>query len=263
MQRLLNGDIQKCRTDADEHQSGIVYLAISLLTHTQAFGGKGGGFFPLALNSPATLWSGLVGGTHIVNKCLIIGKINAGDIPVILGRPIDHLPNHIHHCGGADFDLVFLLTLRLGVRLGRFVRRGFFPGALAHVGGADRAGGVHKVEEVGFILVAFFIQRLVVVDDDVESVAVPVLHGDELLVGVLVIEQVAGDGVAVLDKARPRLRGDFLARAGLIVGGLGGGLGSGGTLPAAACAVGAGLGRCAFCKRIPVRLTTSSAQLTT
>ena len=43
MQRLLNGDIQKCRTDADEHQSGIVYLAISLLTHTQAFGGKGGG----------------------------------------------------------------------------------------------------------------------------------------------------------------------------------------------------------------------------
>ncbi len=119
MQRLLNGDIQKCRTDADEHQSGIVYLAISLLTHTQAFGGKGSGFFAAVL------------------------------------------------------------------------------------GQRSKVGGVHKVEEVGFILVAFFIQRLVVVDDDVESVAVPVLHGDELLVGVLVIEQVAGDGVAVLDKAVP------------------------------------------------------------
>ena len=38
--------------------------------------------------------------------------------------------------------------------------------------------------------------------------AVPGFHRDELLVGVLVIEQVAGDGAAVLGKARPFLNGD-------------------------------------------------------
>ena len=75
-------------------------------------------WFFLAFNRLPTLRRRSVGGADIIDKRIILGKINAGDIPAILGRPVGHLADHIHHSGDTNLNLVFLLTLRLGERHG-------------------------------------------------------------------------------------------------------------------------------------------------
>ena len=111
----------KCRTDIFRCQPGIVYLVINLLCiirYRISGKGSGGCFLLLALDRPSAFRRRSVGGTDIIDKSIILGKINAGDIPIILGRPVCHLADHVHHSGGTNLNLVFLLTLRLGERHG-------------------------------------------------------------------------------------------------------------------------------------------------
>ena len=49
-----------------------------------------------------------------IHDALLFGKVNTGDVPIILGMPVHQLSNQIHHRGVADFDLCFLFALRLG-----------------------------------------------------------------------------------------------------------------------------------------------------
>ena len=92
-------------------------------------------------------------------------------------------------------------------------RRAFFrAGAhrLFHASGLRRSqqiGLVHHAEKVGFVLFALLVHGLVVVNDDIEGAAAAGLDGDKLLVGVLVIEQIAGHKVALLGKALAGLNG--------------------------------------------------------
>ena len=57
---------------------------------------------------------------------------------------------------------------------------------------------VHHVQEVSLILFLILVDGRIVVDHDIEGVAVFRLNGDELLVGGFVIQQVAGGGVALI-----------------------------------------------------------------
>ena len=97
-------------------------------------------------------------------------------------------------------------------------RRAFFrAGAdrLLHPGGlgcGQQIGLVYHAEEVGFILLALLVHGLVVVNDDVKGVSARRLHRDKLLVGVLVIEQIAGYKVALLRKALTRFDGGLRLR---------------------------------------------------
>lgn len=49
-----------------------------------------------------------------IRKAARKAGLKIDDIPVILGRPVGHLADHIHHSGGANLNLIFLLTRRLG-----------------------------------------------------------------------------------------------------------------------------------------------------
>ena len=82
---------------------------------------------------------------------------------------------------------------------------------------SQQIGLVHNAEKVGFVLFAVLVGGLVVIDDDIESVAAAGLDGNKLLVGVLVIEQIAGHKVALLRKARAGFDGGrgFGLRCGL------------------------------------------------
>ena len=71
----------------------------------------------------------------------------------------------------------------------------------------QQIGLIHHVQKVGVILFAVLVHGLIVVNDDIECIAAAGLDGDKLLVGVLVIEQIAGDKVALVRKAYPRLGG--------------------------------------------------------
>ena len=57
---------------------------------------------------------------------------------------------------------------------------------------------IHDIQEIGFILFLFLIDGRIVVNDNVESVAVFGLDGNELLVRCLIIEQITGVGVALI-----------------------------------------------------------------
>ena len=56
---------------------------------------------------------------------------------------------------------------------------------------------IHLVQEIGGELLQIFIHRGIVVDDDVEHLAAAGFNGQKLLVGVLVVLQTAGNGVAL------------------------------------------------------------------
>ena len=58
-----------------------------------------------------------------------------------------------------------------------------------------------------FILLALLVHRLVIVNDNVKGVPARRLYRDKLLVGVLVIEQIAGNKVALLREALARFDG--------------------------------------------------------
>ena len=64
---------------------------------------------------------------------------------------------------------------------------------------------IDHVEEVRLILFLILVDRCIVVNDNEEGVAVFRLDSDELLVGCLVIEQVAGVGVALIVNRLPRI----------------------------------------------------------
>ena len=71
-------------------------------------------------------------------------------------------------------------------------------------------------------MLALFVHGLVIVNDDVKGAAARRLHRDKLLVGVLVIEQIAGHKVALFGKAlagfNGRLRGgSFLRHGGIAI----------------------------------------------
>ena len=59
---------------------------------------------------------------------------------------------------------------------------------------------------------ALLVHGLVVVDDEIERSPAAGLDGDKLLVGVLVIEQIAGHKVAIFRKALARLYGGLRLR---------------------------------------------------
>ena len=68
----------------------------------------------LVLRSPATLRLRSIGSLKTVDDCLLVGKINAGNIPVILGVPAHCFPYEIHSGDVVDLDLVLLVSHRLG-----------------------------------------------------------------------------------------------------------------------------------------------------
>ena len=81
------------------------------------------------------------------------------------------------------------------------------------LGCGQQVGLVHHIQKIGFVLFALLVHGLVVVNDEIECSPAAGLDGDKLLVGVFVIEQVAGHKAALLRKAlaglygRLRLRG--------------------------------------------------------
>ena len=101
----------------------------------------------------------------------------------------------------------------------------------------QQIGLVYHAEEVGFILLALLVHGLVVVNDNVKGVSARRLHRNKLLVGVLVIEQIAGYKVALLRKALARFDG------GLRLRGLGFLGHSGISIVSALAAVRVGIGR--------------------
>ena len=96
---------------------------------------------------------------------------------------------------------------------------------LFHASGLRRSQKIsliHHAEKVGFVLFALFVHGLVIVDDDIERVAAAGLDGNKLLVGVLVIKQIAGHKVALFGKALAGLNGglrggSFLRHGGIAV----------------------------------------------
>ena len=95
----------------------------------------------------------------------------------------------------------------------------FHPGSLRR---SQQVGLVHHIQKIGFVLLALFVHGLVIVNDDIERVAAAGLDGNELLVGVLVIEQIAGHKVALFGKALAGLNGglrggSFLCHGGIAV----------------------------------------------
>ena len=81
------------------------------------------------------------------------------------------------------------------------------------LGSGQQVGLVHRIQKIGLVLFAVLVHGLVVVNDEIECSPAAGLDGDKLLVGVFVIEQVAGHKTALLRKAlaglygRLRLRG--------------------------------------------------------
>ena len=68
------------------------------------------------LYGPAALGRRFVGRINIVDQCRLIRKIDAWNVPVLLNRPISGLTDKVRNSRVADFNLVLLLSLRLGER---------------------------------------------------------------------------------------------------------------------------------------------------
>lgn len=60
-----------------------------------------------------------------------------------------------------------------------------------------QVGVIHLVQKIGGELFQIFIHRGIVVDDDVEHLTAAGFNGQKLLVGILVVLQTAGNGVAL------------------------------------------------------------------
>ena len=69
-------------------------------------------------------------------------------------------------------------------------------------------------------MLALLVHGLVIVDNDVKGAAARRLYRDKLLVGVLVIEQIAGDEVALFLKALTGLNGGLRLRGRGFHGGI-------------------------------------------
>ena len=85
----------------------------------------------------------------------------------------------------------------------------FHPGSLRR---SQQIGLVCHAQKVGFILLALLVHRLVIVNDNVKGVPARRLYRDKLLVGVLVIEQITGNKVALLREALARFNGGLRLR---------------------------------------------------
>jgi len=74
---------------------------------------------------------------------------------------------------------------------------------------SQKVGLIHGIEEVGLILLLVGVGYLIVVDHEVHGVSVSGLHCDELFVGMLVVQQIAGNCIAGLGKTITGFDGDL------------------------------------------------------